>query len=337
MNRVATRTHAEAVLRRQFNRAPHDFIALHDVGPPASARLLAALGGAALRHVDIGADDGSPAVAALPCVDLAGPLRIYGSPVDASPSALEGLAAELLGCSRLGVLMIGDPAPAALERTLQSLRELMSGGQWHPNRALLLLPLTSTPSLAAQAAALAQHGGIEVRVTPPASKPDDAWRYIVGAWNRLRQRTDSATTTTTIRLCDMPQPPPAPRPLDGMRDEAWRGWLASSRTISGVLHACVFDRSSGAVLAHHGESRTADRLASQGAVLAAAIASVGAALGLDTAGTDAAITLGGHHLLLAALPGHPGLAVHLMLDARQSNPTLARLQFARMLAAAPAR
>ena len=43
------------------------------------------------------------------------------------------------------------------------------------------------------------------------------------------------------------------------------------------------------------------------------------------------------HLLLAALPGHPGLAVHLMLDARQSNPTLARLQFARMLAAAPAR
>ena len=187
MNRIAAPASAGDVLRGQFSRLPHDFIALRDIGPPASARLLAALGnGHSVRHLDLCAEAGGPVLAALPCVDLAGPLRVYGNPIDAAPSVLDALAVALLGCSRLGVLMIGDTTPQALDDALQPLREAMSAGQWSVNRSLLLVPLASASALALPAAALALHGGIEVRVTPPASRPDEAWRYIVGAWNRLR-------------------------------------------------------------------------------------------------------------------------------------------------------
>jgi len=45
---------------------------------------------------------------------------------------------------------------------------------------------------------------------------------------------------------------------------------------------------------------------------------------------DAAITLGAHHLLLRAVPKHPGFALHAVLDKTHANLTLARLQILRM-------
>jgi hypothetical protein len=54
------------------------------------------------------------------------------------------------------------------------------------------------------------------------------------------------------------------------------------------------------------------------------------ALGLGLAVPEAAITLAAHHLLLRALPRHPELALHAVLDKSRANLTLARLQVARM-------
>ena len=54
------------------------------------------------------------------------------------------------------------------------------------------------------------------------------------------------------------------------------------------------------------------------------------AMGLGHAIPDAAITLGAHHLLLRAVPKHPGLALHAVLDKTHANLTLARLQVQRM-------
>jgi hypothetical protein len=49
-------------------------------------------------------------------------------------------------------------------------------------------------------------------------------------------------------------------------------------------------------------------------------------MGLGQTLPEAAITLGQNHLLLRALPGRPGLAVHAVLDQTLANLTLARVQ-----------
>jgi len=61
----------------------------------------------------------------------------------------------------------------------------------------------------------------------------------------------------------------------------------------------------------------------------AAVAAVARAL-IPTLPWAAAITLGAHHLLLRAVPKHPGFALHAVLDKTHANLTLARLQILRM-------
>jgi hypothetical protein len=56
----------------------------------------------------------------------------------------------------------------------------------------------------------------------------------------------------------------------------------------------------------------------------------GRALGLGPARAEAGITVAGHHLLLRPVPGHPGVALHLVLLASTGNLTLARMQLERI-------
>ena len=65
-------------------------------------------------------------------------------------------------------------------------------------------------------------------------------------------------------------------------------------------------------------------------MLLAAMVATSRTLGLGHALPEAAITLGSHHLLLRAVPGHAGLALHAALDKTHANLTLARLQVQRM-------
>jgi hypothetical protein len=321
-------------LRTQLASGPQPFIALHDVGPAAGVRLLAALasaGGVAVQRLPVGSDGRVAAGASAQFVDLPGDsaLRVYASTDDASLPLQASIAQTLLAHSRLGVLFITDPSPAVLDRAVNALVEAMRAGAW-PNRALLLLPAkpVAPAVLAEQAAALAARRGVDVRITPLAGNIDEAWRFITGAWNRLREHMAVAPPAVAPMRT-------TPGRLDAARLEAWQAWLNQAQHIAGLLHGCVFVRDTQQLLASHGSPQAAARLATQGAALALALGAAGEQLGLDPAAPDAVLTLGGHHLLLAALPGRPGVFVHLMLDASRANLTLARLQLGRLYAALP--
>ena len=84
------------------------------------------------------------------------------------------------------------------------------------------------------------------------------------------------------------------------------------------------------VMASAGGPPAADRLAQQGAALLAAMNDASRSLGLGPARAEASISTTSHHLLLRPVPGHPGVALHMVLQASASNLTLARMQLERV-------
>jgi hypothetical protein len=100
--------------------------------------------------------------------------------------------------------------------------------------------------------------------------------------------------------------------------------------LTGMVSCCVFEVASGRDLAHAGASPGPAELAEHGSDLLAAMLTTSRTLGLGHALPEAAITLGAHHLVLRAVPKHPGLALHAVLDKTHANLTLARLQIMRM-------
>jgi hypothetical protein len=54
------------------------------------------------------------------------------------------------------------------------------------------------------------------------------------------------------------------------------------------------------------------------------------ALGLGPARAEASVSTASHHLLLRPVPGHPGVAVHVVVSATTGNLTLARMQLERI-------
>lgn len=101
--------------------------------------------------------------------------------------------------------------------------------------------------------------------------------------------------------------------------------------LAGVVSCCVFEVESGHVSAHAGAAAPpAAELGSQGRELLAAMIAASRGLGLGQAMSEAAITLGAHHLLLRPVPQHAGLALHAVFDKSHANMTLARLQVSRM-------
>jgi hypothetical protein len=100
--------------------------------------------------------------------------------------------------------------------------------------------------------------------------------------------------------------------------------------LTGMVSVAVFEVASGQPLLHAGARPSPDELGQHGATLLAAMTQTSRTLGLGHALPEAAITLGTHHLLLRAVPHHPGLALHAVLDKTHANLTLARLQILRM-------
>ncbi|MBC7940283.1 MAG: hypothetical protein H7Z19_11055 [Chitinophagaceae bacterium] len=136
-----------------------------------------------------------------------------------------------------------------------------------------------------------------------------------------------------------PPPAPSPAPLPPARATTpmpvpgaarWQDYAERCAGLKGVLSCCVFDTHSLQPLAHSGGAPSAERLAQQGAMLLAEMNDVVRALGLGTSLPEAAISTGSHHLILRHVPGHPGIALHLVLQASQTNLTLARMQLERV-------
>jgi hypothetical protein len=291
------------------------------------------------------------------------PVRVYSTDTNADGPARAQLARVLLAHSRLGVLMVGELPPHVLTAQLAPLRDAMQRGAW-PNRDLLMVPLGSGNALASQGTQLVGSTGVAVHVTPHASKPKHVWTFIGGAWNRLHagmageralpvelatavpQRPIPRTEATTqpmdlqplsaaaLSAAASPSRPAAaaapttPMPVPGRT--RWQAYAERCAVIKGTVSCCVFDVHSLQPLAAAGGPPVAERLAQQGAALLAAMDDASRALGLGPARAEAAISTTGHHLLLRPVPGHPGVAIHLVLLASTGNLTLARMQLERI-------
>lgn len=361
-------TEVASALQQEFTLHTPEFITLHDVGTSASLRLLASLAGAAgarVQRLSVRKQGQGVALAVIQFVEV--PLadgalvRVYSTDVNADGTVRAQIARVLLAHSKLGVLMVGELPPHAIAAQLGPLHEALARGPW-PNRDLLMVPLGSSIAMAGQAAQLAHQTPVAVHVTPHAAKPKHVWTFVGGAWNRLHGAANGerALQTELSRAVPKPKVPSTeattePMPLDTLgspRKAAatepaqltmpmpmpvpggtqWQLYVDRCALIKGTLSACIFDAHSMQVMAHAGGMPTADRLAQQGAALLSAMNDASRALGLGPARAEAGISTGSHHLLLRPVPGHPGVALHMVLLASASNLTLARMQLERVQA-----
>lgn len=342
-------------LQQQFEHLQPDFIAVHDISTSSSRKLLGGIAAASGRHIQkliIRRQGYGTALASIDFIELPTAqgklLRMYSTDAEADTAARQGLTRMLLGFSRLAVLMVGDLPPHSMEPALAPIRTAMVAGPW-PNRQMLLLPLAAASTLVSHGIGLSQGTGVSVRTTPQVTRPADAWGFITSSWSRIGEpAVDAGRGVRNVSVpppasaTPMRQMPPVPtsrsRPVTPPAD-LFERYLLQLGQVAGMVGCCIFDVSTGREVAHAGTGPGATQLALQGAQLLTAMSVTSRTLGFGQAPADAAISFGAHHLLLRPLPGHPGLALHAVLDKAQANLTLARLQIERMdglFAAAPA-
>ena len=344
-------------MQQQFEHLQPQFIALHDIATASSRKLLtgiAAASGKAVQRLVIRRQSHGTPLATLEFVELPTPdgssLRMYSTAADADTAARHGLARMLLAFSRLGVIMVGDLPGHSIASALKPFHEAMLAGPW-PNRQLLLLPLASGSALVAQGVEMARGTVVTVRTTPQVTRPAEAWEFIDGTWRRLREQAppgesapqaaagsaaavapnNSVPADELLTLRPMPIVTAAARAdRGGAQRSVLERYVHQLSELHGMVSCCVFDVASGIDVAHAGASPGAADLATHGKAMLAGISAACRTLGLGHAPPEAAITLGAHHLLLRAVPAHPALALHAVLDKATANLTLARLQVQRL-------
>ena len=356
---------AEA-LQQQFEHLHPEFIAVHDIATTSSRKLLAGIAAASARSVQkliIRRQGFGTQLASLEFLELptaeGRTLRMYATAAEADADARGDLAHMLLAFSRLAVVMVGDIAGSEMPAALAPLRAQMVSGPW-PNRQMLLLPLASASTLVTQGIELGRGTGVNVRTTPQVTRPADAWGFINGTWGRLRGADPAARPRPLQSAATAAVPtrgnglagsagalpgarsgadPLSMRPMPAVPSAASRAitpkglvdrYVHQLAELAGMVSCCVFDVASGLEIAHAGARPDPAELARHGSSLLGAMGATSRTLGLGHAVPDAAITLGAHHLLLRAVPRHPGLALHAVLDKTHANLTLARLQIQRM-------
>ena len=212
---------AEAI-QQQFELLHPDYIALHDVGTVSSRKLLAGVAAASNRSLQklvIRRQGYGTPLATLEFLDFPGTdgslLRLYTTQADADTVSRQALARVLMGYSQLAVLMVGALPAHLLESTLKPLHEAMVTGPWF-NRHMLLLPLTATTAtLASFGTDMGRGTGVNVRTTPQVTRPADAWGFISGTWNKLREQgvgNPRPVAKAAPQPTSTSMPPMAPRP-----------------------------------------------------------------------------------------------------------------------------
>lgn len=340
-------------MQQQFDHLHPSFITVHDVATTSSRKLLAgvaaAAGGSVQRLIIRRQGYGTP-LATIEFIDLptqdGSTLRLYTTDCDADSAQRHAIARALMSYSRLAVVLVGELPPHAIEAAFRPLRDDLVSGGWR-NREMLLLPLATASAVAKQGSEIARGTAVNLRTTPQVTRPADAWNFIHGTWTRLAELDRPSAPPSR------PMPPAASRasaeplgmrPMPAVPTAAARAeqpvvagpamvlerYVQKLCELTGMVGACVFDMGSGRVLAHAGSGPSPSELATQGAELLATLIATSRTMGFGHAIPEAAITLGSHHLLLRAVPRHPGLALHAVLDKAQANLTLARLQVLRL-------
>ncbi|MBA2722754.1 MAG: hypothetical protein H0U56_07610 [Methylibium sp.] len=143
--------------------------------------------------------------------------------------------------------------------------------------------------------------------------------------------SSNATHTPPWRSASAPMPMPMPVvgavPATGTPLERY---LHDLSLLAGVVSVCAFDIASARPIGHAGARPGPHELALHGAALLAAVMSASRTLGLGASVPECSVTLGQHHLLVRALPAHPGAALHVVLDKPQANVALVQMQLRRL-------
>jgi len=293
-------------------------------------------------------------------------LRVYTTQVDADTQTRHQLAHVLLAHSRLAVIMVGDLPGHALESTLQPLREAIAQGPWPNRHMLMVpmssaatLPaqaaslvghsgvlVRTTPQVSRPADAWSYISGAWNRVNgvnetaqpraaaaPPGTVPSPAAaapvfaRVTAAPAHAHAAAAPAFSPTQPLEMNAMPIVGASPSPLPARSGgPPWGEYVKRCASIKGMQECCVFDLDVQRSLAHSGSQRMADRLAVKGAMLHAVMGDSARVLGLEAASPDATVTLDEHYLLLRPMPGHPRVALHMVLDRHHGNVGLARAQ-----------
>jgi len=209
---------AGEALQQQFEFHRREFITVHDLGTRSSRQLLRSIASACgkpVRKLVLRRQGFGTVLATIEHVDVStaqgNDLRVYSTDVSDSQDATErhAVARSLMAYSQLGVMMVGNLAPAALFDALRPWHEDLLRKPW-PNRELLLLPLTNTTTLVATGQELIRGTSITLRTTPVVTRPADAWNFINGTWSRMHGSNLAHATGAYA-----PSPPSAPRPTPG--------------------------------------------------------------------------------------------------------------------------
>jgi len=290
-------------------------------------------------------------------------LRLYGTQVGVASIQQQQLIAQaLLGHSRLGVVIVGSGQSAhQIDDQLRSLVDAVNGDGWR-NRQLLCMPtcLTAAQSLSTFAQHVRRGLNVLVNQLPIGGTVD--WSVIQDVWAQIRAGRQpalavpgsgpsgpmAAMTHAAPPITTMPAPPPratgAPvlplRPMPVVapvgdpavrsKESGWSSYVEQCAEIQGMVSCCVFELRTQRTLAFVGGRPGPASLASQGTAWHRAAVEVAKALGLSPGQTEQTLSLQDHHLLLLAMPGHPGVALHAVLDARRVNLTVARLKLQRI-------
>jgi hypothetical protein len=318
---------AAPALQQQLERLAPWYIALHDIGTSASLQLLNALAGAAGAPVQrLSVRRQGAVLAVLQFVEV--PLgesrhvRIYSTDVNADTQTRQQLAMVLLARCRLSVLMLGDKASPTLTGALAPIREAMTQVSW-TNDDLLVLPLGSAGLQAAQAGQLVGRSGVNVRVTPQAARPHDAWSFISGAWNRQHAAKGMALNTDLTHAVPKPRVPSPEAPNEATASSRWDDYAYRCAAIKGVVSCRVYDLRSQRALAEAGGLPSAESPDVQGGLLIDTMANVVQSLGPGSTPPVAAISLGHQDLVVRPVPGHAGIVLQLVLQASANNLILA--------------
>ena len=323
-----------AALQREFERLSPQFIALHDVGTTSSLRLLqsmAATTGKVMR-LCVRRQGHGVALATLQFVEIAGSdgssLRVYSTDVDADTHARHLIARVLISHARLAVLVFGDLPSHALAAGMQPLIDAVAHERW-PGRQLLMIPLGAPGPLNGFAAPFTA-AGLQVQVSARVARATDAWSFIGNRWNQLDgvtpeaagSKDDAEAPTQSMGLA-------ADKP--GTRSGInWFDYVQRCASVKGMISCCVFDRSNGQALAHAGGRPPAEVMQALGERLLATASDIGAMMGTGAEVGEATVSYATHHLMLRALPRHPGVVLHAVLDAATGNVALARAQLQRL-------
>jgi hypothetical protein len=127
-----------------------------------------------------------------------------------------------------------------------------------------------------------------------------------------------------------PMPPTRPAAAPNDTSNPWQAYVRQCIDVTGMISCCVFELATQRTLAHAGARPGPASLAAQGAALHEAANTAAKAMGLTAAPPDLSVTLNGHHLIVRAIGGHPGLALHAVLDSHAANLMLVRMKLQRL-------